>query len=467
MIPLIKKFNANSTLYDAIGSDSNKYFASYNAGRFVYFLKNQVTGECLVFDTLTEQTSSINAQIIEGQIINSIIEKDGIVYGFAGYDAKLFSDESVMYVYYDNVLVEESFDRLINVKHLSSSSQIIDFVIDDDSNYYVIHAKNKITKFNKFRIPQYTTTLAASSLIESLSVQPSNDISLIKMDFVAEYIGTEYRKYPIILGSVDSNKEMFLVKTNELLDQLLGAKFIGLTGVYIPYSNFTDRVNYNLTNYDYLRTKYKSKNQIIFSVALRNIYNSNDRTVVEIPIDTTLFTNENHHFAIKMDGIEGRISVYLDGNVYKKVEIDSSKYIFQQIFDDGFSIGSTYYFNNVNLNEYLKIEDAYLARDATIKNFRIYDKALSDTEIKFNLYYGNEIEDLVVSLPSDQRNQIETIETQFRLGIPGFKSNNINLIVKNTSNLDTDTKEKLKTLIFERLDKVIPKTTKIRNIEFV
>jgi hypothetical protein len=273
----------------------------------VYFLKNQVTGECLVFDTLTEQTSSINAQIIEGQIINSIIEKDGIVYGFAGYDAKLFSDESVMYVYYDNVLVEESFDRLINVKHLSSSSQIIDFVIDDDSNYYVIHAKNKITKFNKFRIPQYTTTLAASSLIESLSVQPSNDISLIKMDFVAEYIGTEYRKYPIILGSVDSNKEMFLVKTNESLDQLLGAKFIGLTGVYIPYSNFTDRVNYNLTNYDYLRTKYKSKNQIIFSVALRNIYNSNDRTVVEIPIDTTLFTNENHHFAIKMDGIEVNI----------------------------------------------------------------------------------------------------------------------------------------------------------------
>lgn len=467
MIPLIKKFNANSTLYDSIGSSTQTYYASYNAGRIVYFLKNQTTGECLALDTFTEQTSVINAQIKEGEVINSIIEKDGTLYGFAGFDAKIFTEETVLYAFSDNLLVEESFDRLLYVKHLSCNSQIIDFVIDDESNYYVIHAKNKITKFNKFRIPQYTITIPASSLMDSLSVQPSNGISLIKMDFVAEYIGTEYRKYPIILGSVDSNKQMFLVKTNDSLDQLLGAKFIGISGIPIPYSNSVDRINYNLTNYDYLRNRYKSKNQILFVVALRNIYDTNDRTFIEIPVDTSLFTNENHHFAIKMDGIEGRISVYVDGNLHKKVEIDSAKYVFQQIFDDGLSIGSTYYFNNVNLNEYLKINNAYLAKDTTIKNFRIYDKVLSDTEIRFELYRGVEIEDLIVSLPSDQRNQIEIIETQFRLGIPGFKSNKINLIIKNTGELDSQTKEKLKPIILERLHKVMPETTKIVNVEFV
>jgi hypothetical protein len=76
------------------------------------------------------------------------------------------------------------------------------------------------------------------------------------------------------------------------------------------------------------------------------------------------------------------------------------------------------------------------------------------------------MQDLVVSLPCGQRNELDNIERQFKLDVGGSKSNKINVIVKNSKITNSIIKDKMKTILEERLKKVLPITTTINNIEF-
>jgi hypothetical protein len=76
------------------------------------------------------------------------------------------------------------------------------------------------------------------------------------------------------------------------------------------------------------------------------------------------------------------------------------------------------------------------------------------------------MDDLVASLPCDQRNELDGIERQFKLDTSGNKSNNINILIKNSKITNPVLQNKFKELISERIKKIIPITTKINNIEF-
>ena len=74
-----------------------------------------------------------------------------------------------------------------------------------------------------------------------------------------------------------------------------------------------------------------------------------------------------------------------------------------------------------------------MLNNCSIKDFKLYDKAISDDEIKFLLIktYGDS--DLITSLPVGHRNEIEQIERIFTVNTPGNKSNKVNVIIKNSN----------------------------------
>jgi hypothetical protein len=96
----------------------------------------------------------------------------------------------------------------------------------------------------------------------------------------------------------------------------------------------------------------------------------------------------------------------------------------------------------------------------------MYKRALSDNEIKFHVYRSVDVSDLVVSLPCDQRNELDGIERQFKLDTTGNKSNRINLIIKNSQLKDATLQNQMRDIIMTRLEKILPATTIINNIEF-
>jgi hypothetical protein len=441
----------------------------------IYFLRD-TSGNTIKYNITTEEFYSVKINLplpsIIGYPVNSVIKYKDEIYGFTGFSVKSFINDSVLYILDNTKLVQESYDRKINVIHLNSSTQIRDFILDDDMNYYVVHNSNRISKFSKDRVLQYTTTITpANSVFSPLLILPDNQIDILKIDIVREYTNNGLISYPIILGRVQNELqtirtgELFLAKFDESIKDVTYVGLVGLTGKYIPYGN-TKRVNYNLTNYDYLKNTYKNTNNFTFKVILKNVYNNKNQLIVEIPIDISLFKNESHHFAFRLDGIEGKISVFCDGREIKTVDIQKGKYIFQDLLNDNISIGNTYFYNNITLEKYLKQQNYYYINNSSIKQFRLYNKALSNNEIDFLVYKGLNMKDLIISLPCNQRNELDGIERQFKLDTTGNKSNKVNIIIKNSQITNSNLQDQLKSIIIDKLKKTLPITTTINNIEF-
>ena len=469
-LPLITKFNSNNVLYDALGETNNSYISFTQDDKNIYFLIDNV-GTVLKYNTATEEESIINMN--SSSELYSIIYHNNSLYGFKGYAVKNFVDDTVLYIQDNTKLVQESYNKDVKVTHLQSSSQIRDFILDEDYNYTVIHNKNKISKFSKDRVPIYSfsVTPSISSVFNALSVLPSNEIELLKMDYVREYTESGLKKYPIVLGYVvdrtstlDANS-LFLGKINEETKTVDYVQFLGLTAKYYEFGNPL-KVNYNLTNYEYLKNTYTENTHLRFKIVLQNLYNNRDIMKVTIPISIENFTSEAHHFSIRVNGIEGEVSVFLDGKEVQTVNIQKGQYIFQDLFDESINVGNTYFHNNVSLDEYLNQENYYYINNAKIKQFKIYKKALTNNQIDFHVYRGIKMDDLVVSLPCDQRNELDGIDRQFKLDVGGNKSNNINLIIKNSQITNDVIKNKMKEVLIEKLTKVLPVNTKINNIEF-
>jgi hypothetical protein len=439
------------------------------------------TSKILFFKKFINEITPINGIYVNSnEEVYSIVKYKNTLNGFNGYDAKLFIKDSVLYIRNNSELVIETFNRENRSILLSSTSMIRDFFIDDEFNYYVIHNKNKISKFSKERNLLYTTTIRPilSTVFNEELILQNDEIELFKIDYVREYTKDGLKEYPIILGNVKNgtnlikSNELFLAKLDESVANTITqdinivsyVNFLGLTANYYPYGHPL-KVNYNLTNYNYLKNSYPDKQELIFKVILENTYDKKKKIKVEIPVSTYMFKSEYHHFTFRLDGINGLISVLCDGKIINTVQIPKGQYIFQDIIRENMAIGKTYFHNNQNLDDILRQENYYI-NNATIKQFKMYKKALTDTEIEYNVYRGIDMKDLVVSLPCDQRNELDGIERQFKLNITGNKSNKINVIIKNSNISNSDLQEKFKTLIIDKLSKVLPITTTINNIEF-
>jgi hypothetical protein len=472
LTPYITKFTADSVLYDSLGETTESHICIYNFDRYVFFLKNS-TGVCVRYDNYTETLSICMANKVNSDTVYSLCDYKNDIYGFNGYQATKFVNNTVLYIQDNDKLVQESFDGLTKYIHLSSSSQIRDFFVDEDFNYYVLHSSNYISKYNKERnlIYSFSVRNIANSVFYNIGVATNASVELIKMDYVREYTANGLSSYPVILGSISNSKNLFLMKIDE---NALSASYVNfltdhnnsiLTGEYIPFGN-PNKVNYNLTNYEFLKNKYKNKNQFIFKIILKNIYNNKDIFKLEIPISTDKFVSEKHHFGFRMNSVDGVISIFQDGKLIQNSYVNPGRYVFQDVIYESMNIGNTYFSNRNSLDKYLNQSGYYFVKNLEVQQFKMYNKALTDNEINFLVLNNLKVDDLVLSLPTGQRNGIDTIIRQFKLDIGGAKSNKINLIIKNSGLTNSILQNKMSEIIMDRIGKFIPANTQILNIEY-
>lgn len=476
-IPLNIKFNSDSVLYDSIGYNNvgsdiysseidPNYISIFQESKYIYFLKNSSNGYYIKYDTVSEQP--VSAYALSGKTAEcySLLTYRDQVYGFNGWNAKYFYNNTALYIKDNNKLVQESFDRKLLVTHLSSTSEIRDIFVDEDYNFYVIHNKSKISKFTKEKKLIYSKNITPDSdtVFASMGILPNFQLEILKFDFVREYTSSGLKKYPIFLGSGVDN-QLFLAKFDETIQEVTTAAYIGMSAKYIPYGQ-SDRINYNLTNYEYLKNRYTNDNELTFKVVLQNVFNNRELIDIEISVPTEKFTSESHHFAYKLDGIDGTVSLLCDGKLISAVEIPKGQYIFQDIFSESMTVGNTYFHNKQNLSQYLQQPLHYHVDNVSMKQFKIYNRILTDTECNYHVYNNIKMDDLVVSLPCGQRSEVESIERQFKMDVSGSKSNNINVIIKNSQITNSILQNQVKTIISDKVRDVLPATININNIEF-
>jgi|GEM_PF-4447035 len=461
-LPYTSKFYSNGSIFDSFGSLTEKYISYYVEGDILYYLLEQ--NNCQSINLKTEEVSIVSILPPvddEDNNINctTIVSKDGIVYGFDGYHAKLFRDEYVLYKKGKGEIWRESLDHSTRDMLLSSTSEIRDFIIDDDDNFYVLHSSSRVTKFNKYREKIYTLTNNASSLS---SIIPN--ASFIKLDIVREYTETGLASYPILLGNNNFERH-FLTKINESSLSFENAKLIDSYGIYEDETNIK-RLNYNLTNYDYLKHQFKIKKSIIFKTRLKNIYNNRNILDLVIPVDISGFKNGEHHFIFRMNTIKGKIDIFVDGTLSNSIDFPKADFSFQDITQESFVVGTTNFYNNITLPQHLKQPKNYMLNNCSIKNFKLFDKAISNDEVKFLLIDNYGASDLIASLPSGQRNEVEQIERIFSVNTPGNKSNKINIIIKNSNINNEIIKQNVKNTILEKINKILPVGVTINDVVF-
>jgi hypothetical protein len=122
--------------------------------------------------------------------------------------------------------------------------------------------------------------------------------------------------------------------------------------------------------------------------------------------------------------------------------------------------------NNISLDEYLNQRGYYYVNNMVMKQFKVYQKYLSNNQVDFLIYNGIKMEDLVVSLPCDQRNHLDGVERQFKFVVPGNKSNFINIYLKNSSISVPLLKGDVSDMIVREVQKTIPASTQINNINY-
>ena len=459
MIPYTAKFLSNGAITDSIGDKKEQYISVYNNVDDIFYLKD-TSGRVERLNVKTEQISSFNALMpVVSTEVYSIVEKNGSVYAFAGYNAEIFDENSVLYMT-NTQLVVESFDRTTKATVLSSYTGIRDYLITDDLSYFVIHNYNTITKFTKERNFIY------SFKITDIGITENDTLELLSIDFIREYSDVGLRSYPIVMGK--SLSGTFFGKIDEQTKTLTDIKLLPFSKTYYPLGDVR-RDNLKLTNYTYLRRTYKKpnpNNTFIFKTKLINVYNNRDVRVVEIPFDVSQFVSGYHHIALRVDAVGGFICVFIDGKEIERQPIPPGQYIFQNVTYESLGVGATYFYNNVPLFKQLKQNNFYFIDNCKIKQFKIYDKALTDNEIRFHTYMGSPVQDLIVNFPCDQRNDLDQIDRQFTLNVSGHKSNNVNIIIKNSNITNPTLQTYVKDAVVEKLKKVLPATTKIADITF-
>ena len=478
--PNITRFTSDSILYDRIGDADIEHISIVYEENKIYFLLD-TSGVCVEFDIKTRDFNYITPTIVNTTVVNSIIRYDNVLYGFAGYQATKFIDNTVFHILDGNKLVQESFDGTVKHIHVQSDSEIRDFFVDENYNYYIIHNTNKLSKFTKDRILVYNIEFrnTATNYFYDIGISTNSTIELIKIDYVREYTPNGLSAYPIILGCDGNTKELFLMKLNDnsiskditsdyLIETpvfLKDADNNKLTGEYLPFGN-PNRVNYNLTNYEYLKRVYGNYNEMLFKITLKNEFNNEDYYNISIPISTELFTTEKHHFTFRLDSVNGVITILLDGKIIATEYIKPGQFLFQNVFYEGMSIGNTYYSNKTTLDKYLNQSGYYYCDNFSVDQFKMYNKALTDNEVNFAILQNVGVDDLIVSLPTGQRNGLDEIERQFKLDVTGNKSNKFNIIVKNSGIVNPLLQQQMSEILKEKLSKYIPATSEIYNIEF-
>lgn len=491
-IPTTIKYTANGAIYDSMGNNSTEYIASYSTETAIYFLTS-TTGDVTKWDFYSEEETTMKA--ITGSDdgaaypVKSIVVENGNVYGFRGRSARKFKDNQVLYIENgnlnpkeDSLLTYESFDFKIRSKEpnfgitntncnitsntqayksIVSTTKIHDFIVDADNNVVLIHGSSNPT------ITKYTSSFKLLYKINVQQTLKSNQIdSLLAIDLVREYTSTGIKQYPIVLCKNSLTQELALFKVDEQNKTITDFKSLGLNIKTACNVNGTLPVPiYNLTNYTYLKENHPNK-EFSFKLKLTNTQNNRDMLIVNIPVDVSTYTTGAHHFALRLDSKQGNVSVFVDGRLYKNVTIPPSTYIFQDISQDGIAVGCTGFYDNVPLFKYLKQDNYYFVDNSYIKQFKLYNSVLTDNEIRFLTYNGSQMQDAVLSLPSDQRNELDQIERAFKLNVPANKSNNINILIKNSQISDPNIQEQLKVIISDRLQQILPANVNINEITF-
>jgi hypothetical protein len=414
------------------------------------------------------------------------------------YDGKVFItpgqftrrvDDTIYYLKDSKTIVRwddiTRFSTLPVVTAFRTNSQIEDFNIDFDNNLWVLTNDNSFYKF----------TLDRKFVLSGTTTDPN--FKNFKIGFIADFFNGKYTKQVLITqkGSIplppnpwrsytydiiNNNEDTFITGNFETIESNIYSTISSTGYLFNIYTTegqlvantsvlATTGISVDPTNSDFLRkyiaVKYP-KNNLNIKTTLTNIYNYDDLQTIDIKYSLSSLDPGYHHFAVRVDSYQGYVSFFIDGQKVEMVSFPPRKYQFNDFTNRPFLIGTSNFVNSIPLFKYLK-KNASLAAGLTIKDFRLYNRALKETDVIMLARENNDIHDIRFTVPCGRRNYLEEIERYFKASYPTTKSTAYNIIVKNTGITDESLREAIEKRIIEQLQITAPAYSKLNKIKWI
>ncbi len=472
------------TKYDLDGTLVGGYLSYTLSGSKIAFLRD-VAGVCVEVDTNTGFATSLTAVPFltgGGSLNSSIAYHNNNLYLFQGDVMKSYG--STLYNLVSNSKIERYNLALSGTKEVfvTTESKIIDFDINNDGDLYILHNRNRLAVVNKERRFISDTTLFREDIAT-------------KIDFVSQYTSDGYQHYPVVLArDIINNYKLYSI-TPQLSNNpvpitnlpLVNTEFnydiydLAYSDVNTDESTTSLRIKEaNLARVEYL---YNNKpqplinyNNIVnsdaykylnFKIILKNIYDSTDVREITHRVPLTELSEFSNDICVSYNNEEGRYFIIVNKVKIAEDIVDKSKYTFNLLFSNSFRLGSTGFINNVGLDQFVNISGYNFVKDMVIKNFKVLSESVNDLQLHAINLDSTNIQDIFISLPCGQRNNIEEIQNMFKFTQPYSKSNSINIIVKNSQINNSALEQQIVNNIYASLDDVLPADVSINNIRFI
>lgn len=434
------------------------YINYYQNDQFIYFLMS-TSGTTYKVNKNNLESVLINVELHPrfSYITNSIeaiTEYDNILYGVPGQEIKYIDNENIYYVKNNETIVKFNLKTGKLDQFLASTSKnIIDFTVDSSGNLVVLHDTNKVIVLDKSR-----NILQQSDYSGLIGLGSS----FVNVDVVRQFTPDGLEEF-YIYTYLDSSNKLFTI--NSKIPNPVDTGFTGVKNNYYYYTPYQIRNKSFLTNFN-LYNQVANGNGLNFKLTLTNYLSSEDVLTKEIKFDYSNLDRGAHTFTYRFDSLQGNVSLFVDGELYQNLTVQPGKYQIQNIFADDIFVGSTGFFNGVDLATYLNQPGYYFINGLTVKNLFIFDRPLLDSEVTALNLFGEVVDDIVLSIPADQRNNLEEIERFFKFE-PVTSSKRVNIYIKNANISNIDLKSGIKNLVLTEASKYLPVGVTINDIQFV
>ena len=387
----------------------------------------------------------------------SIVTYNDKVYYIPGdmvkYDT--YNSDIVFFVQAGRTLIRYNLRTDEVLTFAKSNSIITDFNIDENKNIVVAYG-DSIAVFTSTRKLLYKVAFETISALKGSRI--------LNVDFIK---GDYSQSSPItsisLLVQDTTNVIRFVLIQPEDGDVNVTPVSTGLSGDFLPTVAVSPR--YPQTNFNYLATK-ELQNSLKFNLTLINYLSGEDIVNKSISFNLNNIDTGYHTFTYRFDSIQGNITLFVDGVKYTNLTVPPGKYKIQNLFADDFFVGTTGFFNGVDLATYLNQPGYYYIRDLKIKNLFLYNRALYDSEIIALNLYDKSVSDIVLSLPYGQRNNIEEIERVFKYS-GGSSSKSVDINIQSLNITDPTICNNIRNMLLEDAKNILPVGVSINNINFL
>ena len=444
-----------------------------NLNNYINYLQEQdritfltsSSGSCIEVNLKTLQPTNVANAVSFEQYSNgnydyakSLIRYNNALLYLPGERVKYegYGSNYIFYTVRDVNLVKHNLLNNEAEVFLRSQSRITDFNIDSNKNIYIGH-NNKISVYTTLR--QFVSSYALSAYSPVLSAGGK----ILNIDFGKEYTPTSTNTYVTNLVA-DPNNNLNVIKYNTSGNASVVFAQLSGTGKYSEYNSLTAK-RYTQTNYNYFNNIYKPKN-ISFELTLTNYLSSEDILDTSINFDTSNIDTGYHTLTYRFDSLQGNITLFVNGLSYTTINVSPGKYKIQNIFNDDLFIGTAGFFNGIDLATYLRQPGYYFTKDFRIKNLFIYNRPVSNDTVAALTLLGKKIDQLVLSMPAGQRNNLEQVERFFKFSQTN-SSKLIDIYIKNLNITNIDFRNNIINNILAQATSLLPIGVAINNINFV